>query len=114
MNQPYAARNGDLCLCSNGSYDKYGLASSEDLCDGVNSPQQIHYNATTYIRVYSTQNAIGGLKIHGPGVGWLFQETEFTAVIGKGKEESFLPIVNSLRSFVLNLDLIHAYDIFLL
>ena len=27
---------------------------------------------------------------------------------------SFLPIVNSLRSFVLNLDLIHAYDIFLL
>lgn len=113
MNQSYAARNGDLCLCSNGSYDKYGLASSEDLCDGVNSSQQIHYNATTYIRVYSTQNAIGGLKIHGPGVGWLFQETEFTAVVSKGKE-SFLPIVNSLGSFVLNLDLIHAYDIFLL
>ena len=103
LNQSYAARNGDLCLCGSGSYNKYGLASSESLCDGMHS-QQIPYNATTYIRVYSTQSATGGLKIHGPEIGWLFQETKFTVVVGQGMK-ALLPIVNSLHSFVLNLDL---------
>ena len=110
LSQSYAARNGDLCLCGSGSYNKYGLASSESLCDGMHS-QQIPYNATTYIRVYSTQKATGGLKIHGPEVGWLFQETKFTVVVGQGMK-ALLPIVNSLHSFVLNLDLLYACNIF--
>ena len=106
LNQSHAARNGDLCLCGS----KYGLASSESLCDGMHS-QQIPYNATTYIRVYSTQKAIGGLKIHGPEVGWLFQETKSTVVVGQGMK-ALLPIVNSLHNFVLNLDLLYACNIF--
>jgi len=43
-------------------------------------------NDTSYIRVYSTQDAIGELKVYGPHTGWLLQEVNFTTTLGKGKE----------------------------
>ena len=81
LNQSYAARDGDLCFCSNGPYDKYGSASSDNLCDAVCSNP---CNDTSHVRVYSTQDAIGGLALPGPQIGWLFQEVNFTAFVAKG------------------------------
>ena len=85
LNQSYAATEGDLCLCANGSYNKYGQAASEQLCDLVCSDAQ-SCNDTSHIRVYSTQDAIGGLEIQAPQIGWLLQKVNFTSSVGKGKQ----------------------------
>lgn len=85
LNQSYAARDGDLCFCSNGPYDKYGSASSDNLCDAVCSNP---CNDTSHVRVFSTQDAIGGLELQGSLIGWLFQEVNFTAFVGKGIVEN--------------------------
>ena len=85
LNQSYAATEGKFCLCSNGPYDKYGAASSDSLCDVVCSDPAC--NDTSHIRVYSTQNAIGGLEIQAPQVGWLLREVNFSVSLGKGKRK---------------------------
>ena len=88
LNQSYAATEGDLCLCSNGAYDKYGQASSDRLCDVICS-DALSCNDTSHIRVYSTQDAIGGLQIQSSQTGWLLQEVAFTALLGKGIKTTY-------------------------
>ncbi|KAJ7340220.1 hypothetical protein OS493_002952 [Desmophyllum pertusum] len=82
LNQSYAATEKELCFCTNGSYTKYGKASSENLCNTVCSSSS-SCNDTSYIRVYSTQDAIGELRVYGPQTGWLLQEVEFTTTRGE-------------------------------
>ena len=84
LNQSYAATEDELCFCSNGPYDKYGPASSDSLCDLVCSDPG-PCNDTSHIRVFSTQDAIGGLEIQAPKVGWLLREVNFSVILGKGK-----------------------------
>ena len=82
LNQSYAATEGNLCFCSNGRYDVYGKASNDSLCDVTCSVQSC--SDTSYVRVYSTQGAIGELKVYGQQVGWMLHEVNFTTVLGKG------------------------------
>jgi len=82
LNQSYAATEGELCFCAS-TYNIYGKASNESQCDMTCSVAPC--NDTSYIRVYSTQDAIGELKVYGPQIGWLLQEVNFTTTLGKGK-----------------------------
>ena len=84
LNQSYAATEGELCFCASGAYNVYGKASNESQCDMTCTIAPC--NDTSYIRVYSTQDAIGELKVYGPHTGWLLQEVNFTTILGKGKE----------------------------
>lgn len=82
LNQSHAATEGELCFCTSGSYDIYGQASNgcDVACSGLSCGN------TSYIRVYSTQDAIGELSVNGSQTGWLLQEVNFTTTLGKGKE----------------------------
>ena len=84
LNHTHAATEGELCFCKSGFYDIYGQASSESLCNAACSG--LSCSNTSYIRVYSTQDAIGELKVYGNQTGWLLQEVNFTTTLGKGKE----------------------------
>lgn len=85
LNQTHAATEGELCFCKSGSYDIYGQASSDSLCDVPCSG--LSCSNTSYIRVYSTEDAIEELRVYGPQTGWLLQEVNFTTTLsGKGKE----------------------------
>ncbi|KAL9957104.1 hypothetical protein ACROYT_G038703 [Oculina patagonica] len=83
LNQTYAATEGELCFCKSGFYDIYGQASSESLCDVPCSG--LSCSNTSYIRVYSTEDAIEELRVYGPQTGWLLEEVNFTTTLsGKG------------------------------
>ena len=84
LNQSYAATEGELCFCASGAYDIYGKASSESQCDVKCSV--LPCSDKSYIRVYSTQDAIGELKVYGPQTGWLLKDVNFMTTLGKGKE----------------------------
>lgn len=84
LNQSYAATEGELCFCTSGVYNIYGKASNESQCEVTCSV--LPCSDTSYIRVYSTQDAIGELKVYGPQTGWLLQDVNFTTTLGKGKE----------------------------
>ena len=98
LNQSYAATEGDLCFCTSGSYDKHGRASSESLCNIPVCSDTLSCNDTTHIRVYSTQDAIGGLNIEAPQTGWLLQEMNFTTSLRKGIETIALAILSDFKS----------------
>ena len=85
LNQTYAATEGDLCFCASGSYDKYGQASNESLCN-LNCSDGVSCNNISYIRVYDTQGSVGGLNIDAPQIGWLWQELNFSASLEEGIE----------------------------
>lgn len=85
LNQTHAATEGELCFCKSGSFDIYGQVSSESLCDVVCSGPSC--SNTSYIRVYSTQDAIGKLKVYGPqNASFILQEVNFTTALEKGKK----------------------------
>ena len=84
LNQSYAATEGELCFCTSGAYNIYGKASNESQCNITCS--DLPCDDTSYIRVYSTQDAIRKLKVSGPQTGWLLQDVNFTTTIEKGIE----------------------------
>ena len=74
---------GELCFCSSGTYDKYGAVSDASLCNSACSDPLLCDN-TSYVKVYSTQDAISGLTMQGPKDGLLFQDLHFTTSAEKG------------------------------
>lgn len=98
LKQSYAATEGNLCFCGNGNYDVYGKATNDSQCDVTCSAQSC--DSTSYVRVYSTQGAIGELKLHGPKVGWMFREVSFSTVLGKGngKERALSHFIAGFQS----------------
>ena len=112
LNQSYAATEGELCFCATGAYNIYGKASNESQCDVICSVPPC--NDTSYIRVYSTQDAIGELKVYGPPTGWLLKDVKFTTTLGRGKEvkeilKAEILSYNHLESVAIHLPLLLSF-----